>query len=63
MTLVQTIMNQICSDDCDKSDRLREFYEHASEVERAAIDEAFTYLCGWRLKTLSGESTETAVTE
>lgn len=46
MTLVQTTMNQIRSDDCDESDRLWEFYEHASEVERTAIDEAFTYPCG-----------------
>jgi hypothetical protein len=56
MTLVELIQNRIQTDDSDESSQLRELYQRTSARKRAAIDNAFIHLCGWRLQTLIEET-------
>ena len=51
-TILQTIADEIFSDDCDDSNKLLWDYQHATEDEKAVIDATLIHLCGWSLKTL-----------
>lgn len=53
--LINRIERAISSDDDSpgrNSERIVERYEAATEAERAVVDDIFTSLCGWTLKTL-----------
>lgn len=58
MTLVEWIASQMHSDDTDDSHKLRHLYEQCSAEEKDLLDSAFTYLCGYSLKTATESSEE-----
>jgi len=54
-TLIDRIEAAMLADDEDRhdqSERLVAIYEAADATARAAIDDALTCICGWRLATL-----------
>ncbi|MEO7775493.1 MAG: hypothetical protein ABIT61_12560 [Steroidobacteraceae bacterium] len=50
--LVAQVAKALYSDEDDQSDMLAGIYLAANEAEKNVLDQAFTCLCGWSLKTL-----------
>jgi hypothetical protein len=51
MTLVERIKAAMDSDMDDCSENLQWWYDNSTDAEQRAVDRAFTFLCGWSLKT------------
>ena len=56
MSIVSRIQEYILTDDDDQSERLKNDYQHASQKEKQAIDNAFISLCGYSLATVIEEA-------
>ena len=56
MTIVNYIAQQILNDDEDDSERIRYDYEHATDLDKKAIDNFCISLCGWSLATIINEN-------
>lgn len=54
MPLIYNIYRAVAEheDDEAQSVELRNFYQRCTLDEQQAIDQAFTYMCGWSLKSL-----------
>jgi len=52
MSVAALVAREILTDYEDQSAELAAFYSKLTPEQQAAVDEAFTFLCGWRLKSI-----------